>query len=208
MPKLLVIETSPRFDFSTSRKLTARFVDAWKAANPGGEVVVRDLAKDPVPFVDMAWIGGAFMPVDAHTAEMTAAIKVSNDLVAELASADHLLIATPMFNFSIPAALKAWVDQIVRVGVTVSPDNKGLLTGKRADIILATGGDFTPGSPVAAYNQATGYLMQVLGWIGITDVNVTYAGRKIAGDYGETAVDALGATVAAAATRGPVAAVA
>lgn len=208
MPTLLVIEVSPRFDYSTSRKLTERFVAAWKAANPQGKVITRDLAKAPVPLVDFAWIGGAFMPADTHTAEMTAAIRVSDDLVAELKSADHLLIATPMFNFSIPAALKAWIDQIVRVGVTVGTDNKGLLSGKRADIILATGGDFTPGSPVAGYNLASGYLTQVLGWIGISDVNITLAGRSVAGGVGETAVEALGATVEAAATRAPASAAA
>lgn len=201
MPTLLVINVSPRFDFSTSRKLSTRFVEAWKTAHPGGNVITRDLAKSPVPLVDLAWIMGAFTPADTHSAEAAAAIKVSDDLVAELKLADHILIATPMFNFSIPAALKAYIDQIVRVGVTVSHDNKGQLSGKRADIILATGGDFTPVSPVATYNQASGYLSQVLAWIGITNVNITLAGRRLAGDYGETAIDALGATVEAAATR-------
>lgn len=114
-----------------------------------------------------------------------------------------MLIATPMFKFSIPAALKAWLDPIVRISVTAGTDNKGLLTGMRAEIILATGGVFTPGSPVSGHNPASGYLTQVLAWIGITDVNITLAGRKVAGGIGETAVEALGATVEAAATRAP-----
>ena len=201
MPTLLAIEVSPRFDRSTSRKLTAVFVDKWKAANPGGTVTERDLVKTSLPFIDLPWIGGAFAPPETHTPESAAAIRVSDDLVAELKAADRIVIGTPMYNFGIPAVLKAYIDHIVRVGVTVSADNKGLLTGKSADIILASGGDFSPGSPVEMYNQASGYLRQVLAWIGITDVNVILAGRALAGAYGETAVERLGGTVEAAAVR-------
>jgi FMN-dependent NADH-azoreductase len=104
-----------------------------------------------------------------------------------------------MSNFSIPAVLKAWIDQIVGVGVTVSPDNVGLLTGKKATIIVATGGNFSPGSPVEAYNLASGYLRQVFGWLGITDVQIILADRGQAGANGETAADAFGAPVLAAA---------
>jgi len=201
MPTLLALEASPRFEKSTSRKLTAVFVEKWRAANPDGSVIVRDLVKTALPFVDLPWIGGAFTPPEAHSPESAAAIKVSDDLVAELKAADRIVIGTPMYNFAIPAVLKAYIDHIVRVGVTVSADNKGLLTGKSADIILASGGDFSPGSPVEKYNQASGYLRQVLAWIGITDVNIVLAGRALAGVHGETAVERLGDAVEAAAMR-------
>lgn len=181
MRNLLAIQVSSRFDGSISRKLTNLFVDEWQAAHPGGSVVVRDLMKTNLPFVDLPWIGGAYTPRDQHSPESTAAITVSDDLVAELQTADHIVIGTPMFNFSIPAVLKAWIDQIVRVGMTVSPDNVGLLTGKKATIILATGGDFSPGSPVEGYNYASGYLRQLLAWIGITDVEIILADRGHAG---------------------------
>jgi FMN-dependent NADH-azoreductase len=199
MPNLLAIEVSPRGEASTSRKLTALFIERWTAAHPGGTVVVRDLMKTNLPFVDFAWIGGAFMPRDRHSPENTAAIKVSDDLIAELRAADHIVIGTPMFNFSIPAVLKAYIDQIVRVGVTVSPDNVGLLTGKRATVILSTGGDFSPGSPVEKYDQASGYLRQVLGWIGISDVAIIPAARARAGGMGETAVEQFGDEVGSSA---------
>lgn len=201
MSNLLVIEVSPRFDKSTSRKLTAVFVDEWVAANPGGTVTVRDLVKTSLPFVDLPWIGGAFTAPETHSPESAAAIKVSDDLVAELKAADRIVIGTPMYNFGIPAVLKAYIDHVVRVGVTVSTDNKGLLTGKSADIILASGGDFSPGSPVQKYDQATGYLRQVLAWIGIKDVNIVLAGRAVAGVFGETAVERLGDAVRSAAGR-------
>jgi FMN-dependent NADH-azoreductase len=197
---LLAIEVSPRHAFSTSRRLTAHFIDAWKAAHPGSVVVVRDLIKTPPPFV---WISGAFTPREQHSPESTAAIKVSDELVAEIKAADEIVIGTPIFNFSIPAVLKAYIDQIVRVGVTVSPNNVGLLTGKKATVILASGGDFSPGSPVEKYNQASGYLRQVLAWIGIKDVEFILAGRARAGAAGETAVEEFGAAVRSAAVATP-----
>jgi FMN-dependent NADH-azoreductase len=199
MSTLLVIEVSPRYESSTSRKLTSVFVEAWKASHPDGTVIMRDLMKTNLPFVDLAWIGGAFTSREQHSPESAAAIKVSDALVAELQAADQIVIGTPMFNFSIPAVLKAYIDQIVRVGVTVSPGNVGLLTGKKATIILATGGDFSPGSPVEGYNQASGYLRQVLGWIGITNVEIVLAGRGRAGGTGETANEQFGDAVRLAA---------
>jgi FMN-dependent NADH-azoreductase len=203
MPALLAIEVSPRHEFSTSRKLTTHFIDRWKAEHPGSAVVVRDLMKTPPPFVDLAWIGGAFSPGDQHSPESAAAIRVSDELVAELKAADHIVIGTPMFNFSIPAVLKAYIDQIVRVGVTVSPNNVGLLTGKKATVILASGGNFSPGSPVEKYNQASGYLRQVLGWIGISDVEVILANRARAGATGESAIEQFGIAVRSAAAVTP-----
>ena len=199
MPSLLAIQVSPRFESSTSRKLTTLFIDEWRTDHVDGRVVVRDLAKTPLPYVDLPWIGGAFTLPEQHSPESTAAIAVSNELVAELQAADHVVIGTPMYNFSIPAVLKAWVDHIVRVGVTISSANVGLLTGKKATIILASGGDFSPGSPVEKYNQASGYLRQVLAWIGITDVEIILANRARAGTEGETAVEQFGGAVMAAA---------
>ncbi len=198
MPNLLAIGASPRYDYSTSRKLTSLFVEKWRAAHPDGQVVERDLLKTSLPFVDLPWIGGAFTPPEQHSSESAAAIKVSNDLVAELQSADYIVIGTPMYNFSIPAVLKAYIDHIVRVGVTVV-DNVGQLTGKEATVILASGGDFNPGSPVEAYNQASGYLRQVLGFIGLTDLDIILADRARAGMAGETAVEAFGEAVSLAA---------
>lgn len=196
MPKLLTILVSTRGPASTSRKLVDQFVQDWRANNLGGSIVQRDLAANPLPFVDLPWIGGAFTPPEQHSRESAAAIAVSDELVGELQEADHIVIGTPMYNFSIPAALKAWIDHVVRVGVTVT-DNVGQLVGKKATIILATGGDFNPGSPIEGYNQASGYLRAVLGFIGITDVDILLADRGRAGPYAETAVESYGPAVSA-----------
>lgn len=102
MPSLLAIQVSPRFDGSISRKLTDLFVDQWQAAHFGGSVVVRDLMKTELPFVDLPWIGGAYTPRDQHSPESAAAIKVSDDLVAELQAVDHIVIGTRCSIFRSP----------------------------------------------------------------------------------------------------------
>ena len=198
MTSLLAISASPRYELSISRKLTSLFVEKWQAAHPGSKVVERDLIRTNLPFVDLPWIGGAFTPPQQHSPESAAAIKISNDLVAELQAADRIIIGTPMYNFTIPAVLKAYIDHVVRVGVTVV-DNVGQLTGKKTTIILASGGDFRPGSPFEAYNQASGYLRQVLGFIGLTDLDIVLADRARAGGVGETAVEQFGEAVSLAA---------
>ncbi len=185
MTTLLTIEVSPRLDYSTSRKLTAEFTKSWKTAHAGGEVVTRDLMKTTLPFVDLPWIGGAYTPIEQHSPEMARAIEISDQLIAELKAADHVVIGTPMYNFSIPAVLKAYIDHIVRVGVTFTPQYQGLLTGKKATIILTSGGNYAPGSATESYNVAVSYLRQVLGFIGITDVQVVLAGRTTAVDQGQ-----------------------
>jgi FMN-dependent NADH-azoreductase len=176
MPTLLKIDVSPRGDYSVSRKLTAKFAEQWKQTHAGGTVIDRDLVKTNLPFVDLPWIVGAYSSPDQHTPEQKAALKVSDDLIAELLSADEIVLGTPMYNFAIPAILKAWIDHIVRINKTFTASYEGLAKGKKVTLIIASGGVYTPGSHMESYNAETGYLKQVLGFIGITDVTVVYAG--------------------------------
>ena len=111
---------------------------------------------------------------------------MSNDLTAELMAVDHIVIGTPMYNFSIPAILKAYIDHIVRVGVTFNDNYEGLVHGKKATIVMASGGQYGPGTYAESYNVATSYLKQILGFIGITDVTVRMAGGTMAVDQGQT----------------------
>ncbi len=191
MPNLLVIDSSPRREYSTSRKLTAAFTDAWTAKHAGGTVVVRDLWKTDLPFVDLPWIGGAYTPPEQHSPEVKAAIKVSDDLIAEIMAADHIVIGTPMYNFSIPAILKAYIDHIVRLGVTFNQNYEGLVHGKTATVIMTSGGQYGPGAYTEAHNVATPYLKQILGFIGITDVTVSMAGGTSAIDQGQKTLAAF-----------------
>jgi FMN-dependent NADH-azoreductase len=179
MASLLKIDVSPRGAYSYSRQLGDTFLASWKSAHPGATVVVRDLAIDPPPFLDLPWIGGAFTPPDQHSPEYAAAIKPSNEIIAEVQAADHIVITTPMYNFQVPAVLKAWIDHLVRVGVTVNYTETGpvgTLTGKKVTVIVASAGAYPAGEPGAAYDHLTPYLKHILGFIGITDVTFLSAG--------------------------------
>ena len=191
MPTLLAIHTSPRGDYSLSRKLTNTFVEKWQAEHADGSVVTRDLLKTKLPFIDPPWITGAYTPAEQHSPEVKEAIKISNDLIAELMAADHIVLGTPMYNFSVPAILKAYIDHIVRVGVTVSPSYEGLVKGKKMTVILASGGVYTPGSYAESYNAASGYLKQIFGFIGITDLTFVMAGGTSAVNEGKTTLPEL-----------------
>jgi FMN-dependent NADH-azoreductase len=144
MPTLLNIQYSPRGGNSISRTLSQDFVTAWQTKHPDGKVVLRDLAENSLPYVGIPWITGIFLPADKHTPEMQRALAVSDELIAELLAADEILIGTPMYNFTVPANLKAWIDLIVRPRVTHSgpPERKGLVIGKTCKIIIASGGTY------------------------------------------------------------------
>lgn len=183
-PSLLYLDASPRGARSHSRKLGSDFLAAFRAARPDAHVQVRDIGREPPPFVSEAWVEGAFTPPDQQSPAARQAIAISNTYVDELLAADQLVITTPIYNLSLPAALKAWIDQIVRHGRTfVKRDGgfEGLAKNKRALIFVASGSDFRPGTPGGAYNFIEPYLRAVLGFIGITDVTFVYAHSQNAG---------------------------
>jgi FMN-dependent NADH-azoreductase len=179
MSTLLKIDVSPRGDHSISRKLGNHFATEWQSNHVGGTIITRDLATTKIPYVDLPWIAGAFTAPDQHTAEHKAALTISDELIAELLAAEEVVISTPMYNFNLPAVLKAWIDHIVRVNKTfsVGADGlKGLAAGKKVTIIIASGGEYTPGSPMEAYNAEGPYFRVILGFIGITDITIVHAG--------------------------------
>ncbi len=166
---LLRVDASMREDGSATRWAADKLVAALSDA--ATRVVRRDLAESPAPFVDAAWIAANFTPEEKRTAADRAALAGSDALVAELQAADTLVIAAPIYNFGVPAALKAWIDQVARARVTFRYTENGpvgLLTGKKAYLVVASGGTAID-SPI---DFATPYLRHVLGFIGITDVEV------------------------------------
>ena len=185
MSTLLVVESSPRGTYSISRNLTATFVEHWKAAHPGGRVARRDLMQTRLPFVDLPWLGASLTPIEKHSPEMKQVLQLSDELVAELLAADHIVIGTPVYNFNVPAVLKAYVDHIVRKGLTLGLKGEGLVHGKKCTVLMASGGVYTEGSPIRDRDIATLWLRLILKVIGIEDVTFVAAGGTKLVDLGE-----------------------
>jgi len=168
---ILRIDASARRTGSVSRDLADRVIARLGDAT----VTNRDLAT-PLPLIDEAWVSANFTPADQRTAEHQATLALSDDLIAEIRAADTIVIGLPIYNFGVPAALKAWIDMVARAGVTfqyTETGPKGLLEGKRAIVAVASGGT-EAGSDI---DFATGYIRHVLGFIGITDVDFVTADR-------------------------------
>jgi FMN-dependent NADH-azoreductase len=178
MPTLLHIDSSPSTN-SLTRELTREFVETWKGAHPDGNTIYRDLAANPPQPIDALWIGAAYTPPSSRTGEQTETLALSEELIGELERADEYVIGVAMHNFSIPAVLKLWIDQIVRSGRTFSygaQGPKGLLQDKRATVVIASGGVYESGTPAAAMNHIDPYLQTILGFIGVSDVKFITAG--------------------------------
>ena len=178
MPTLLHLDASP-LETSVSRELAREFVATWKSTHADGTVVYRDLGVLPPAPISQAWVHAAFTPTDSRTAEQKALLAPSDELIQELHTADEIVIGVPMHNFSIPSSLKLWIDQIVRSGRTFAygaSGPQGLLTGKKATLLVASGGVYSPGSPAADMNFVEPYLQKILGFIGITDVRTVAVG--------------------------------
>jgi FMN-dependent NADH-azoreductase len=157
-----------------ANRLADRFVTRWQDNHRADRVVLRDLTRNPVPHLSDKTVAAFFTPADQRTAEQLDAVKLSDDLVAELKAADVIVMSVPMYNFGIPSPLKAWIDHVARAGITFKYTEKGpvgLLDGKKVYIIAARGG-LHAGTERDAQTQ---YLKTVLAFLGLTDVEFVYA---------------------------------
>jgi len=164
---------------SISRKLTTKFVETWRKTHSGGKVIERDLTTLGLKPIDVIWLAAIQTPEAALTKEQKEAIALSDSLIAELQQADEYVFGVPMHNFSIPSTLKLWIDQIVRGGKTFAYGGadgpKGLLTGKKATVLIASGGVYGQESALAAFNFVAPYLRTMFGFLGVTDVTIISA---------------------------------
>jgi len=179
MSTLLHIDSSPLYGRSVSRQLTGAFVTEWKSSHPDGTVVYRDLNATAIPPITAEWVGAAYTPEQARTPQQRELLLLSDSLLAELEQADAYVIGVPMHNFSVPSVLKLWIDQIARVGRTFSYATgtpKGLLLGKKATFIIATGGIYDGQTQMASFNFVEPYLRSVFGFLGVTDATFLTAG--------------------------------
>ena len=165
---ILNVQSSARQAASITRQLSDALIERLRAKHGDATVIEREVG-DGLPVITSTWTEGSYLPPEQRADVHREALRVSDELVAELQAADIVVIGAPVYNFSIPAALKLWIDQIARAGVTFRYSESGpvgLLENKKAYVVVASGGTDV-GSPVDFH---TGYMRHVLGFIGIRDV--------------------------------------
>ena len=191
--RILRIDSSAQTETSQSRRLSNRIIDGLHALGKSPDVAVRDL-DEHLPQLDSAWIEANTTPIDDRTDDQRKTLALSDTLITEIEAADTLIIGVALYNFSIPASLKLWIDLVCRVRKTFaySEDGpEGLMTGKKAIVCFASGGTAF-GSDI---DFASGYIRHILGFIGITDVKFITADKRFEDNQALTradeAVDAL-----------------
>jgi FMN-dependent NADH-azoreductase len=188
MSTLLHLDSSPLYGRSVSRQLTEVFVTQWKASHPNGTVIRRDLNRTPIAPISAELVGAAYTPEEARTPQQKELLALSDQLIAELEQADEYVFGVPMHNFGVPSVLKLWIDQIARAGRTfayVDGTPQGLLAGKKATFIIATGGKYDAQTQMASLNFVEPYLRSVFGFLGVTDATFLTAGGTAALNYGQ-----------------------
>jgi FMN-dependent NADH-azoreductase len=190
MSRILLITSSPRVDSYSTR--VARKLAEKLASRPGSNLTVRDLTRQPLPHIDDSFAVARNTPLDLLTSAQKTSLSLSDKLLAELFAADTLIVAAGMINFGIPSSLKAYIDYVVRPGVTFrygEQGPEGLIKGKKAYLVVARGGNYSQG-PMQAFNFQDTYLKTALGFIGISDVEViTVEGIAFGPELAEKAVN-------------------
>jgi FMN-dependent NADH-azoreductase len=174
MKNILFVSSSPRGTASYSHQVAQKVVDGVKARHPEANIVERDVAKQPLPHIGEDFVSGMAATAGTLTAEQSKALALSDALIEELLAADVVVIAAPMYNFGLPSTLKAWIDHVVRAQRTFSYTKdgiQGMLHGKQAILVMASGGVYSAG-PAKAMDFEESYLRATLGFIGITDIRV------------------------------------
>ena len=178
---LLQVTSSLFSDSGQSSRLAEAFVARWRQANPNGQVIVRDLSRDPVPHLNAERFGAFLSKPEARTLRQDAFVAYSDGLIEELRRADVIVIGLPMYNFGVPSTLKAYFDHIARAGVTFRYTDEGavgMVTGKKAYVFATRGGKYAG----TGLDLETGFVRQFLVFIGIDDVEFIYAEGLAIGD--------------------------
>ncbi|EJG03181.1 FMN-dependent NADH-azoreductase [Flavobacterium sp. F52] len=190
MKNILHVISSPRGSESFSVKLSNAVVEKFTEKFSGSSVTELNLSTDSFPHLDEAMIKAMRTPEDLLSPEQKDLLKRSDDAISQLKEADAIVIGIPLFNFGIPSSLKCWIDSVLRAGHTFSYDEngpKGLLSGKKVYIALATGGVYSEG-PAKSYDFVGPYLHAVLGFIGLTDISIIRAEGTAMADLQQNAL--------------------
>jgi FMN-dependent NADH-azoreductase len=184
MGQILHIDASYSGDSSVSRVLSQAFISAWQEHHPEDVIFYRNLGHFPVPYINEIWIAATHSPPETHTPEMITALKVSNPLLEEFLQVDRYVFGVPMYGFTIPATLKAYLEHLIRIGQTYEVDDqgvRGLVHGKKALFVTSCGGNYGPGSPFGEDHQEP-YLRTVFKSFGIEDIQFVNASNLVLGD--------------------------
>jgi FMN-dependent NADH-azoreductase len=177
MRNVLYINSSVRNTGSISRQMSGEFISKLKAANSTLSIIERDLTAHPVPHLTEQMMGAYFTPAEQRSEAQNKTIKVSDNLVDELLAADIVVIAAPMYNFSVSSTLKAWIDHIARAGLTFkygASGPEGMVKGKKFYVFTSRGGIYSEG-PAKVMDFHETYLRAVLGFLGITDITFIHS---------------------------------
>jgi FMN-dependent NADH-azoreductase len=181
MKTLLLIRSSILLGDGQSNRLADRYAAAWQNAHPEGRVIVRDLAVNPLPHLDLARVGAYSTPAERRTPEQQALVAQSDELITELQGADVVVLGLPLYNFGIPSTLKAYFDHVARAGVTfryTANGPEGLVKGKQV-LVFTTRGGLYQGLP---HDTQTPFVRNFLGFLGMTDVRFVHAEGLAMGD--------------------------
>ena len=168
MAHLLYIDSSVQGDRSTSRRLTARAAERWRATHPGGTVTYRDLAVNPIPHFDAAAGTARLVPADQRSPAQETSFALSVALVDEIKNADTVLLGLPLYNFGAPSTVHAWVDHIVAPGLSIDAETGGgLLAGTDFIVLASRGGGYGPGTPREGWDHAEAWLPHAVSLTGL-----------------------------------------
>ena len=185
MTKILYIKSSPRGDASYSTRVADHAINELRRAHPNAEIVERDLGREPPFHIDAAYLKALGTPEGERNGEARGRVAHADALIDELLAADTVVISVAMINFAIPSTLKSWIDHVARAGRTFRYDEKGqphgLATGKRVILVQAHGGQYC-NTPAQSIDFVTPYLKHMLGFMGMTDVEVIHVEGTIFGE--------------------------
>jgi FMN-dependent NADH-azoreductase len=199
MASLLLVKSSIFGPNSKSASMAEEFVEVWKGRHPGGKVVVRDLGAEPLPHISAAHLGALMTGEDARSGEQKAMVAQSDALIAEAEAADTIVIASPMYNFTISSNLKAWIDHVTRAGRTFRYTEEGrpegLLKNKKVVVVTGRGGVYSEG-PLTPFDFQEPYLRTILGFIGLTNVTFVHVeGLRISAEAATQGIERARRTI-------------
>ena len=199
MANLLFVASSLFGDGSQSRLIASEFIDRWHQSHPQTTVVERDLAADGIPHLSLAAFAAALTPADARSTAEREAAALADALIEEVEAADVIVIAAPMYNFSIPSTLKAWIDHIARAGRTFTygaAGAEGLLKGRKVFVITGRGGIYSGDSPAKGLDFQEPYLRTLLGFLGLDDITFIHAeGLKVSPEAAASGIERARKTI-------------